>query len=160
MTIKDLNQFRELLIENKKPVSELEYTKGNYDAGGSLIEEALPTITTGFCEIGLHSGEIYFVFIVDPKMVNLELFEALKNKPNVKMYGFVDFKETLYPVANFNFDNFFEQIQKDKYLQIQFNYKNTATAALFKEYSDLVTVFEKSKVTAVNQLKTDLTKRG
>ena len=159
MNIKNLNQFRELLLENKKSVSKLEYTKNNYNNNGNLIEEDLPTITTDFCELGLYNGEIYLVFIVESKTFNLELFRAIKNRPSVKMYGFVDFNKTLYPTNNFNFDRFIKQIQKDKYLQIQLDHKNIDTSDLFKEYSDLVSVFEKSKVVVVNQLKADLSNK-
>lgn len=158
MNIKNLNQFRELLIENKKSVSEVEYTKNNYDSGGNLIERDLPTITTDFCEIGLYNGEIYFVFIIDSETFNSELFGAIKNMPNARMYGFADFNKILYPANNFDFDNFIKQIQKDKYLQIQFDFKDINTFGLFKEYSDLVNIFEKSKAAVVNQLKIDLTK--
>ncbi|NQT49758.1 hypothetical protein HQ571_03645 [Candidatus Kuenenbacteria bacterium] len=155
MNIKNLKQFRELLIKNKIVVSGLECTKNNYDNDGSLIKDDLPTITTDFCEIGLHNGEIYFVFIIDSKTFSQSFFDKIKNKANVKIYGFKDFNKTLYPVNNFNFDNFLEQIQKDKYLQIQLDYKNIDEFYLFKEYSDLVRVFENSGIVVVNQLKTD-----
>ena len=159
MNIENLNQFREWLIKNKKSVSRLKYTKNNYDNDGNLIKESLPTIKTDFCEIGLYDGEIYFVFIIDSKTFNIDLFNQLKNKSNVKMYGFVNFNKTLYPVKNFDFDNFTKEIRKDKYLQIQFNYKDIDTFDLFKEYSELVNVFEKNKAIVINQLKIDLTKK-
>ncbi len=157
MNIKNLKQFRELLIENKKSISGLEYTKNNYGNTGNLIKESLPTITTDFCEIGLYNGEIYFVFIIDPKTFNLGFFDKIKNIPNMKMYGFTDFNKILYPANNFDSDAFIKQIQKDKYLQIQFDFKNIDALALFKEYSGLVNIFKKSKVAVVNQLKIDLT---
>ncbi len=158
MNIKNLNQFRGLLIESGKSVSGLEYTKNNYDSGGNLIKEDLPTITTDFCEIGLYDGEIYFVFIIDPKTFNSVLFDAIKNMPSARMYGFTDFNKILYPADNFDFDDFIKQIKKDKYLQIQFDYENIDALGLFKEYSGLVDIFEKSKVAVVNQLKIDSTK--
>lgn len=160
MNIENLNKFRELLIKDKKSVSILEYTKNNYDHDGNLIKEDLPAITTDFCEIGLFNDKIYFVLIVKSKTFNIELFNQLKNKSNVKMYGFVDFNKTLYPVKNFNLDNFIKEIREDKYLQIQFDYKNIDTFNLFKEYSNLVNVFERNKVVVVNQLKVDLTKKN
>ncbi|MDD4111167.1 MAG: hypothetical protein PHS54_06470, partial [Clostridia bacterium] len=89
MNIEDLNKFWELLVKSKKSVSELEYTKNNYDNFGNLIKEDLPIITTDFCEIGLYNNEIYFVFIVESKTFNIELFNELKNKSNVKIYGFI-----------------------------------------------------------------------
>jgi len=159
MNIEKLNKFRELLIKSKKSVSDLEYTKDNYDNSGNLIKEDLPTITTDFCEIGLYNDEIYFVFIVESKTFNIELFNELKNKSNVKIYGFVDFNKTLFPIKNFNHDIFMKKVQKDKYLQIQFDFKEIEVFDLFKEYSNLVNVFEKNKVVVVNQSDTDLTKK-
>jgi len=159
MDLKNINKFRELLIKHKKSVSELEYTSNNYDDLGNLIKEDLPTITTDFCETGLHNNKIYFVFVVESKTFNLKLFNDLKNRSNVKIYGFVDFNETLYPVNNFEFNNFMTIVQKDKYLQIQFSYKNINTSDLFNEHFNLVDVFEKNKIVVVNQLKVDLTKK-
>jgi hypothetical protein len=153
-----LNKFRELLIKSKKSVSKLEFTKENYDNSGNLIKEDLPTITTDFCEIGLYNNEIYFVFIVESKTFNIELFDELKNKSNVKIYGFVDFNKTLFPVEIFNIDIFMKEVKKDKYLQIQFDFKEIELFDLFKEYSNLVNVFENNKVVVVNQLDIDLTK--
>lgn len=160
MNIEILDKFREFLIKDKKSVSELEYTKNNYDHLANLIKKNLPTITTDFCEIGLLNNKIYFVFIVKSKTFDIELFNQLKNKSNAKIYGFVDFNKTLFPVKNFNFDNFMKEIKKDKYLQIQFDYKNINAFDLSKEYSNLVNVFKKNKVAVVNQLKVNLTKKN
>ena len=157
MNNENLNQFRKILIKNNKSVSKLEYTKNNYDNAGNLIKEELPTITTDFCEIGLYNGEIYLVFILESKTFNSELFSEIKNKSNVKMYGFVDFNKILYPVASFDYNSFIELIKKDKYLQIQFDFKNITTFDLFTEYTKIVNVFNKCKVVVVNQLKIDLT---
>lgn len=159
MDIEKLNQFRKILIRNNKPVSGIEYTKNNYDENGNLINEELPTLTTDFCEIGLYGNEIYLVFIIESKTFNLELFREIKNKSNVKMYGFVDFNKTLYPVSDFDYDKFVESIQKDKYLQIQFDFKDVTTFDLFTEYINIVNVFGKSKVVVINQLKIDLTSK-
>lgn len=117
----------------------------------------MPTITTDFCEVGLYNGEIYLVFIIESKTFNSKFFGKIKNKSNVKMYGFIDFNNILYPVSDFNYDNFFESIQQDKYLQIQFNFKNISTFDLFTEYINIINIFDKNKITIVNQLKVDLT---
>ena len=156
MIIEKLNKFREKFVENNKFVSEIEYTKNNYDNNGNLINEDLPIITTDFCEVGLYGDEFYFVFVVESKTFNSKLFDQIKNKSNVKIYGFIDFNKTLFPVKNFKFDNLMEEIQKDKYLQIQFDFKNISTFDLFTEYIKIVNVFDKCKVVVVNQLKTDL----
>jgi len=159
MDHKNINKFRELLIKHKKNVSELEYTRNNYDNHKNLIKEDLPTIITDFCEIGLYNYKIYFVFITESKTINIKLFDELKNKSNVRIYGFIDFNKTLFPIKNFIMDNFIQEIQKDKYLQIQFDFKDINTQDLFIEYSNLVKVFKKNKVKVVNQLKVDLTKK-
>ncbi len=157
MDIENLKQFRKNLIVNNTSVSELEYTKDNYDNDGNLIKEALPTITTDFCEIGLHNDEVYLVFILESKTFNLKLFNAVKNKSNVKIYGFINFNQTLYPVINFNYDSFIKLVQKDRYLQIQFDFKNITTADLLNEYANIVNIFDTNKVAVVNQLKVYLT---
>lgn len=159
MNNENLNQFRKILIENKKSVSELEYTKNNHDNDGNLINEELPTITTDFCEVGLYNEEIYLVFILESKTFNLELFSEIKNKTNVKMYGFADFNKTLYPISDFDYNKFIESVQKDTYLQIQFDFKNISTFDLFTEYTKIINVFDKCKVAVVNQLKIDLTNK-
>ena len=156
MNTENLNQFRELLIKNKISVSKLEYTKNNHDNDGNLIVGDIPTITTDLCEIGLYNNEIYFVFIIGSKTFNLELFDEIKNMPNMRMYGSVDFNKDLYPVNNFNLDKFIKQIKKDKYLQIQFDHESVSALDLFKKYSDLANIFEESKVIVVNQLETTL----
>ncbi len=160
MDIDYLNKFRELLLKSQKSVSELEYTRDNYDNLGNLIKESLPTITTDFCEVGVYNDEIYFVFVVKSKTFNIELFNKLKNKSNVKIYGFVDFNRTLFPVKKFNLDIFMKEVQKDKYLQIQFDFKEIDIFDLFKTYSNLLNVFEKDKVVVVNQLEINLIKRN
>lgn len=160
MDMEGFNKFRELLIDNQVSVSELEYTQNNYDDAGNLIKESLPTITTDFCEIGLHEGEIYFVFIIDSKTFSIELFDIIREILNVKIYGLADFKKTLYPVKDFNRGYFFKQIKKDKYLQIQFDYKNLSVIDLFQEYFKLTDIFKKSRVAVVNQLKIDLTAKS
>jgi len=159
MNIEKLNKFRELLIKSKKSVSDLEYTKDNYDNSGNLIKEDLPTITTDFCEIGLYNNEIYFVFVIESKTFNIDLFNEIRNKSNVRIYGFVDFNKTLFPIKNFNYDGFMKEVLKDIYLQIQFDFKDIDTFDLFEKYSNLVNVFEKNKIVVVNQLDTDLTKK-
>lgn len=152
--------LRRLLADRGQPVSELEYTQGNYDEAGKLIKEPLPTITTDFCEIGLHRGRVYLVFIVSSKTFDADLFTKLKVKSNVKMYGFVNFHKTLYPVSNFDFDHFLDEVRKDKYLQIQFDYQDVAATDLYRKYSDLLNLFKESKVVIVNQRETDLTKKN
>jgi len=160
MDIGKLKKFREKFVENNKIVSKIEYAKNNYDNNGNLINEDLPIITTDFCEVGLYGDEFYFVFVIESKTFNSELFDQIKNKSNVKIYGFIDFNKTLFPIKNFKFDNLMEEIQKDKYLQIQFDFKNSEIDYLYKEYCDLVNCFIKNKIVVVNQLENDLIKKN
>lgn len=157
MNINDLNSLRGLLFKTNKTISSLEFTKNNYDDFGNLLDNDLPTFTTDFCEIGLSGDEIYFVFIMESKLFNIKLFDELKNKINIKIYGFVDFKNNLFPSDNFNFDVFLNKIREDKYLQIQFSFNNIQVSNLFKEYCDLVNIFKKNNTKIINQLKVNLT---
>lgn len=156
MDIEDLNQFRKILFENNKSVSDLEYTENNYSDNGILIKENLPTITTDFCEIGLFEGHIYLVFIIESKTFNLEFFNSIKYKENIKIYGFVNFNKTLYPNENFDYGNFLKLVQSDKYLQVQFDFKNMEALDLFAEYDGIVNVFNENNVIVINQLKINL----
>lgn len=145
------------MAENKKNVSELMYTKNNYDNNGRVIKEELPTITTDFCEIGLHNNTIYFVFIIDSTTFSLKLFTILK-KLHVTIYWFTKFNKTLYPAELFEINHFMKMILEDKYLQIQIDYKKINSSDLFKSYCNLVDIFEKNKAIVINQLKVDLMK--
>ncbi len=158
MNEKYLKQLQKLLIKNKKSCSEIEHTNNNYDSDKNLILESLPTITTNLGEIGLHKDEIYIVIIIESKQFNKSLFNHLKNYKNMKMYGFIDFNKILYPIKSFQFKLFEKEIQTDKYLQIQFDYKNINIFELFEEYINLENIFKVNKIEVVNQLKVDLTK--
>lgn len=147
-----------MLIKNGKLVSKLEYTKNNYDNNGNLIDEAIPTITTNYCEIGLYDREIYFVFILESQTFNKTLFNSIKSIPNIYIYGFEDFNKTLYPSRNFNYNDFVKTIRQDKYLQVKFSFENIKVVDLYKIYCDLVDVFDKNNAKVINQLKINLAK--
>lgn len=154
----DLNKFRKILVKYGKPVSIIEYTGGNYDKNGKLIKKNLPTITTDYCEIGLCKNEIYFVFILKSKSFKKVLFDDMKDKRNMFIYGFDDFKTILYPRNNFNYKKFVDTINKDKYVQIQFDFKDMNEKVLFDIYLTLVGIFNKNKIKVVNQMKENLIK--
>ncbi len=145
------------MVENDEQVSLIEYTEGNYDKNGKLIKGKLPTLTTNHCEIGCHEDEIYFVFIVKSESFERSLFDKIQNKPNVSIYGFKDFKTTLYPKKEFNYNAFRDAINKDIYVQIQFDFKDIDEEELFNEYSKLTGLFERNGIEVVNQRKTNLT---
>lgn len=151
-----INQFSEILIKNNQVVSEMEFTKNNYDDNGILITESLPTITTEFCEIGLHKNEVYFVFIIESKSFSPIFFSLIKDYNNVKIYGFVDFNKILYPGQSFNLADFAVIIKQDKFLQIEFDYQNQEIFNLYQDYLNLVDIFTKSKVAIINQLEVNL----
>lgn len=156
MNIRNINLFRKILIENNKSVSKIEYTKNNYDNTGNLIKKEIPTITTDFCEIGVYDSELYLVFIIESNTFNLKFFNEIKNKSNIKIYRFIDFSKILYPIKKFNYNEFIQIIKKEKYLQIQFDFKNIKTQDLFIEYNNLISIFIKNKIIVINQLKIDL----
>jgi len=148
-----LSKFRDILLVNEK-VGKIEMTFGNYDDNGELIKGSIPTISTEFCEIGIYEKTVYFVFIIYSDTFNKELFNSLKDFPNIQFYGFKDFKINLYPKPDFNYEEFGEEIKKDKYLQIQFNYNfNEITPELlYKEYLKIKDILIKNKIKIINQL--------
>lgn len=152
MRVDTLDKLRELLLNNGKPVSGVEYTSGNYDNDGNLIKEKIPTITTDYCEIGLYKNEIYFVIIIESETFTRELFGELKNEPDLKIYSFTDFNKTLYPAADLKLNKLLQDINKDKYIQIQLDYNDVAMGDLFREYLRIVELLNNQKVKIVNQL--------
>lgn len=151
-----LKDFAVLLSKNNEKVGNLKMTSGNYDDRGNLINRLIPTITTDFCEIGIHNI-IYLVFIIYSDTHSKELFNLIKDFSNIKIYGFKNFLEVLYPIPDFNYKNFEKKIKEDKYLQIQFSFNiNITQEKLFKEYIKLKEIFIKSNVIVVNQLEVDL----
>ena len=78
------------------------------------------TLTTDYCEIGLHKREIYFVFILDSEKLTKNLFDSLKNQSRISIYGFKNFNKNLYPTSDFNYGEFSKSVKNDKYVQIQF----------------------------------------
>ena len=148
-----IEEFRKLLKENHRSVSEIEYTSNNFDNSGKLINQLLPTITTDFCEIGLYKNKVYFVFIIASKSFNKNVYDSIKTEKNLKIYPLKDFKSTLYPKKLFNYKKFFEEIKKEEYLQIQFEFKKLNASGLYQEYFKLVKIFKKSKTKVINQLR-------
>lgn len=151
-----LEELRNLLLKNDIPVSKIEYTSENFDHNGTIIKEELPTITTNICEIGLYDEEIYFVFIIESETFNKKLFELIESKRNSSIYGFKYFKQNFYPKEDFNYDAFLKEIKKDKYLQIQFDFKMIKPAELYQEYCNLAELFKINKAKVINQLKVNL----
>ncbi len=146
----DLINFRGNLVKNKINVSDLEYTSNNYDNSGNLIREKIPTLTTDFCEIGAHNNSVYFVIIIESKLFTTEFFNMLVKENNVRIYGFKNFKEDLYPKKDFDLNMFMNKIKEDKYLQIQFDYINITEEKLLEEYIKMTKLFA-SFLAVINQ---------
>ena len=151
-----IEEFQKLLKKNNINVSEIEYTSNNFDSNGKLIKQDLPTITTDFCEIGLNNKEIYFVFVIKSKTFTKKLFESIKNKKNITIYPFKNFKRTLFPFSSFNYDLFMSKIYEEQYLQLQFNFKKITSSKLYEEYLELVAMLNKNNIEVVDQLKVNL----
>lgn len=149
-----LKKLKELLSIDDNSVSDIEMTAGNYDDFGNLIKTDIPTITTDLCEIGIFDNTLYFVVIIFSDTFKKIDFDSLKIFPNIKIYGFKEFKKILYPISGFVYEDFEKEILNDKYLQIQFNYKyNTINEQiLFKEYQKTKDFFINSGLKIVNQL--------
>ena len=155
MTTNDfLLKLKELLIKGGFFVTEIETTHGNFDNLGNLITAGIPTITTNLCEMGIHGNDIYFVFIIDSNTYNKKLFGSIKIFNNIKIYGFKNFRTTLYPVSDFLYRNFEKEIKKEKYFQIQFDYDSNVTTPgqLYKKYNDINDIFIKNKTKVINQM--------
>ena len=150
-----LSKLRVLIAKNGDPVSDLEMTHGNFDDSGNLIKTGIPTLTTNLCEVGIHNDDLYFVFIINSNTCNKTLFDSLKIFSNIKIYSFKNFKNTLYPVLNFIYENFEKEIIKEKYFQIQFDFDlNIITPdQLHKEYRNIEDIFVNNNTEIINQLK-------
>lgn len=155
MTIHDL---KEILINNNHRISGVEYTEGNYDEFGNPIPGKVPTLTTEFCEIGSYKGNTYFVFIVESTSMTKKVLNILTKHKNVSIYGMKNFKENLYPKNNFGVEKFMEEIKKELYCQIQFNYQNLEANDLFNKYIKLTKIFEENRIKIFNQLEKDVRK--
>jgi len=157
MEIKNLlNNLQKLIINDGFKVSDIEYTNNNYDEQGNIIKNPIPNITTDYCEIGLYENIIYFVFIIRSKSFNNLFFKEISKFPNISMYGFRKFKDTLYPKINFNYFDFIKVIKKEEYLQIEFDFQNISVFDLYNKYLNLISIFLQDKIEIVNQLKINL----
>ncbi|MBU1046900.1 hypothetical protein KKH36_03950 [Patescibacteria group bacterium] len=153
MNLEKITRIRESFLENNEKVGKLEYTSGNYDEEGVLIEKDIPTITTEFCEIGIYSNIIYFTFVINSNSYNEKLIDSLKNFSNFKIYGFKNFLE------DYNLKDLENEIKKDKYFQVNFNYSiDEKVEFLLKQYQEIKKNMLKSKIEIINQLEIDLTK--
>jgi len=147
-----ITEFSGILLKNNYPVSDVEYTNGNYDNNGKELMEPVPTITTDCCEIGCHGSEAYFVFIMESKYFNDGFFCELNDRSNFEIYTLSDFNTTLYPKKDFDYQEFIRSASIDPYLQIQFDFDNKDASALFIEYEAITAMFLSNNVSVINQM--------
>jgi len=149
-----IEKLRLILIDHNEKVSDIEFTTGNYDDKGILINKSIPTITTEFCEIGIYNETLYFVYIIHSKSFNENFFDKII-KENVQIYSFKNFKTNLYPQNNFKYANFVKKINNEKLLQIQinFDYNKNTIHDIFKHYKNIKKLFIQNDIKVVNQLK-------
>jgi len=76
-----IEEIKNLLLENER-VGEIEFTSGNYDDDGNLIEEKIPTIVTEFCEIGSYKNIVYITFCFYSNSYDNNLIDLLKDFSN------------------------------------------------------------------------------
>lgn len=144
-----------LLKEADYPASEIEMTSGNYDDNRKLIEYAVPTITTDFCEIGVYGEKTcYFTVILPSASFSKKLFLLVKNQEGIQIYGFKKFLINYFPVKNFSFGKLEEQINSEKYFQIQltFNLQLVPLENIFRRYQELKAIFEINNIQVINQM--------
>ncbi len=137
---------------NSQNVSDLEFTTGNYDSNGKLIENKVPTLTTDLCEIGSFNDTCYFTFILDSNSFSQELLDRIKVYDKMHIYGFKDFLTDLYPKRCFSYKKFEGEIRKDAYVQVQFNFEKTKPKTLLENYLNLKQEFINNNVIVINQI--------
>jgi len=147
-----IKKLKNLLEENHQEVGDLEFTKGNYDTDGKLIDNAIPTITTDFCEIGCHNDNCYFTVIMHPNSFTETLLSQIKIYDKMHIYGFKNFLEDLYPKRCFSYKEFDEKIKKDDYVQIQFNFESAEPKNSLKKYLSLKEDFIHNNAKVINQI--------
>lgn len=150
-----LKNVKEILVENNILSSDLEMTSGNCKDSGEEIREQIPTITTSLCEIGIFDDALYLVVILHSNMLTRKTFDTLESFKNIQLYGFKDFKKTLYPIPDFDYTMFEKELLKDKYTQVQFTFPfhELTPKSLFEEYVKIQRVFLEQNLNVVNQIK-------
>lgn len=156
MELKHWEKFKQMLVDSNIPVSEVEYTRGNYDDYGKLIKDRIPTLTTDYFEIGWPGDLVYLVAVIVSESFNRRFFREIIREDNLQIYGWSDFKQNFYPANDFCFDNMMEMIKKEKYMQLQFNYEGVELDFLLEKYRFLIDRMKAGKIRVINQLKIDL----
>ncbi len=155
-----IKSLRNLLERNSHQVSEVEMTSGNYDEHGCLMKGEIPTITTGFCEVGAYGEVCYFTIILKSSIFTRKLFDSIAKYPGVQIYGLREFQTNYYPKDNFVYNDFEKQINSEEFMQIQFNFDiiNLSPEMIYKKHSEIVSMFKSTGIEAEDQLIRDFTK--
>jgi hypothetical protein len=74
----------------------------------------------------------------------------------MKTSGFKNFKETLYPISNFDWNNTIKKIKNDGYFQVQFDFTNISTKELYNKYNELINLLDANDIPVINRLTINL----
>ena len=126
-----------------------EFTSGNYDDDGKIINEKIPTLTTEFCEIGFHKTIVYLVFIAKSDSWSSGFLDEIKKFLNLQIYGLKKFEKN-YNLAK----NPESEIKSEPYFQMQFNFdvNKISVYNLLEEYDKIIQEIKKYNISVVNQL--------
>jgi hypothetical protein len=142
-----------MMDANGERVSQLEHTTGNFDDFGQIINDAIPTLTTSLCEIGIHDQMLYMVFILKAASFSEGLFAAVRNY-DVKIYGFRDFQTTLYETGETSSCQEVMSRLHDELIQVQvsFPWQKLAAVKIFGGYQNFRTMFAMFRADVIDQL--------
>jgi len=128
-----------------------EFTTGNYDDNGNVIDRKIPTLITEYCEIGFDDQVIYLVFIAQSSSWSKEFFGGIKKFKNLKVYGFKNFLKdydlTINPES---------EIRNEPVFQMQFSFKNTSNLTeveLLSQYDSIIEFLKGYQIKIIDQLK-------
>ena len=144
-----LNQLKTEFDKRSHRYSE-EFTTGNYNDKGEIIDRKISTLTTEFCEIGFDDQIIYFVYIAQSDSWSNEFFYEIKKFSNLKIYGFKKFLNDIDLTKDPG-----SEIKSEPYFQMQFSFKNDyklSEAELLGEYDLVTRLLKEHQIEVVDQL--------
>lgn len=131
-------------------VGPIEYTSGNYDEKGKLIQRKIPTLISEIGEIGVFNNNFYLVLIIKRSFVTLDFIKNIGQICPFTLYGLNNFLVNLDPRKLSN-------IQDEQYLQIQFdNIENIER--IVQLHIQLKNLFQNYPKLLINQLEIDILK--
>jgi len=146
-----IRKLRATLINRGFRTGTVEYTSGNYNEAGTLIQEKIPTVTSEIGECGVINGEFYLVIILKRSGLDEILLKKLRSLGEIKIYGFKNFEK------NLTIQEVLSSQSKEKYIQMQYDGFKAADSASFLElHKKLKFLLFRHKSSLVNQLDTAL----